>query len=98
VAGRRQHPHKSLSELLSEATEGLVSLSPVYTESQLETILSPRHFVDVRQTYGGPAPEETARAIDASSIEHDVDQAWLTEKMTALIEAERRLADRAQAL
>jgi len=38
VAGRRQHPQKSLAELLSEATEGLLSLSPMYTESQLETI------------------------------------------------------------
>ena len=29
---------------------------------QLDEILSPRHFVDVRRTLGGPAPEETARA------------------------------------
>src|SRR5216684_3988869 len=98
VAARRQAPDKSLSQLLSEATEGLLSSSPAYTDSQLETILSPRHFVEVRQTYGGPAPEETARATEASSIEHDADQTWLTGKMTALMEAERRLADRAQAL
>ncbi len=98
VAARRQAPDKSLSQLLSEATEGLLSSSPAYTDSQLETILSPRHFVEVRQTYGGPAPEETARATEASLIEHDADQTWLTGKMTALMEAERRLADRAQAL
>jgi argininosuccinate lyase len=98
AAGRRQYPQKSLSELLSEATEGLLPSSPAYTERQLETILSPRHFVDVRETYGGPAPGETSRATAASSVEHDVDQTWLTEKMTALMEAEQRLAGRAQAL
>jgi argininosuccinate lyase len=98
AAGRRQHPQKSLSELLSEATEGLLSLSPMYTDSELETILSPRHFVEVRHTYGGPAPEETDRACEASALQRDADQTWVTAKMTALMDAERRLADRAQAL
>ena len=32
----------------------------------LAEILSPRHFVNVRRTLGGPAPEETARAAEAS--------------------------------
>jgi hypothetical protein len=73
-------------------------LTPAYTDSQLEKILSPRHFVEMRQTYGGPAPGETASATDASLLEHHADQAWLTAKMTALMDAERRLADRAHAL
>ena len=98
MAGREQHPQKPLSELLSEAAADLSCSAPAYTDSQLEKILSPRHFVEVRQTYGGPAPEETARATDASALEHDADQTWLTAKMTALIDAERRLANRAQAL
>ena len=33
-----------------------------YSDEALAEILSPRHFVDVRRTLGGPAPEETARA------------------------------------
>jgi argininosuccinate lyase len=98
VHGRQQNPHAPLSELLSQATVGLLPSSLRYSDSELEKILSPRHFVEVRQTYGGPASEETSRAADASSIEHDIDQTWLTGKMTALMEAERRLADRAQAL
>jgi hypothetical protein len=69
-----------------------------YSDDALERILSPRHFVEVRATYGGPAPEETARATEASAIHLNVDQTWWTGKMTALTEAERRLADRAQAL
>ena len=28
--------------------------------------MSPRHFVEVRTTYGGPAPSETARALSVS--------------------------------
>ena len=28
--------------------------------------MSPAHFVNVRKTYGGPAPEETGRAIGVS--------------------------------
>jgi argininosuccinate lyase len=98
VSGHGQHPHKSLSELLSDATDGLQALTPPYTDRQLEKILSPRHFVEMRQTYGGPAPGETASATDASLLEHHTDQAWLTAKMTALMDAERRLVDRAQAL
>ena len=30
-----------------------------YTEADLQKIMSPRHFVEVRTTYGGPAPKET---------------------------------------
>ena len=29
-----------------------------YTDAQIAEILSPRHFVDVRRTHGGPAPAE----------------------------------------
>ena len=98
VAGRRQDPQKSLFELFADATAGSLGTPPRYTERELEDILSPRHFVAVRKTYGGPAPEETARAAHASRIELDADQAWWQSRMTALTEAERRLADRADAL
>ena len=33
------------------------------SEDALQRILSPRHFVEVRRTLGGPAPEETGRAV-----------------------------------
>jgi hypothetical protein len=54
--------------------------------------------VNVRKTYGGPAPEETTRATDASAVQLNIDQTWWTGKMTALTDAEQRLAARAQAL
>src|SRR5437764_921286 len=91
VAARRQSPEKSLSALLSDASAGLLPSVLHYSDQDLERILSPRHFVSVRTTYGGPAPQETARATEASAIHLNVDQTWWTGKMTALTEAERRL-------
>src|SRR3954466_12925435 len=38
-----------------------------YSDEQLAEILSPRHFVNVRTTHGGPAPSETQRAIGESN-------------------------------
>jgi argininosuccinate lyase len=98
VAGRRRSPEQSLSALLAEATSGVLESALPYTDRDLETILSPRHFVSVRKTYGGPAVEETTRASDASAIHLNVDQTWWSGKMTALTGAEQRLAARAQAL
>jgi argininosuccinate lyase len=98
VAERRRSPEKPLSALLADATSGVLPDALPYTDSDLENILSPRHFVSVRKTYGGPAAEETARATDASVVRLAADHAWWTGNMTALTDAERRLADRAQAL
>jgi argininosuccinate lyase len=98
VAARHRSPGKTLSALLAEATTGVLDAPLSYTDRELETILSPRHFVNVRKTYGGPAAEETARATEASATHLNVDQAWWTGKMTALTDAEQRLAQRAQAL
>ena len=46
-------------------------------KADLQRILSPRHFVEVRRTLGGPAPEETARALAASRGLIGRDHAWL---------------------
>ena len=48
-----------------------------YTDEELKQMLSARNFVDVRQTPGGPAPGETARALDASRHLLQRDGAWL---------------------
>jgi len=58
--------------------------------SLLET-LSPRHFVDVRTTHGGPAPSETARAIDESRTRLVRDDAWFAEAVERLRAAEEKL-------
>jgi argininosuccinate lyase len=94
-AGRSRDPQKPLADLLQEAASGLLSAPLGYTDRDLDLILSPRHFVEIRKTYGGPAPEETARAAQASRYELDADRAWLTGKTASLRAAEGRLAEQA---
>jgi argininosuccinate lyase len=98
IAARQRHPQKPLSELVTEASMDLLPSPLSYTDRELGAILSPRHFVAVRKTYGGPAPEETARASAVSAAELEADQAWWTAARTALKDAERRLADRVDML
>ena len=69
-----------------------------YTEQQLAEITSARNFVDVRRTPGGPAPEETARAIEVSRLELDRDLEWLAAAVQQLADAGRRRQERAEAL
>ena len=48
---------------LSKASTAILGRALDYTEAELAAIMSPQHFVEVRTTYGGPAPSETARAL-----------------------------------
>ena len=61
-------------------------------------ILSPRHFVSVRRTLGGPAPEETARAAGVSRSCSTPTKRGGSRRPTRSREAERRLAERSAAL
>ena len=94
IAGRREQPDASLTVLLAEASADLFGRALSYSDDELAEILSPRHFVQVRKTLGGPAPEETARAAETSRAELETDQSWWSGRTNALAEAERRLAAR----
>jgi argininosuccinate lyase len=98
ITGRQQNPSTPLVELLARASRDLVGMSLSYSEEALATILSPRHFVTVRKTPGGPAPEETARAAAASQLQLQTDEGWWRSATGALAEAERRLAESAAGL
>ena len=63
---RGQHPDAKPTETLAAVAFELVGRPITYSEERLQEILSPRYFVTVRKTPGGPAPEETGRAADAS--------------------------------
>ena len=94
LKSRREHPQTPLSSALSEASRALLGRSIDYSAERLDRIMSPRYFVEVRRTLGGPAPEETARALAASRRALDGDRAaWLTRR-DHLLESERQLADR----
>jgi argininosuccinate lyase len=57
-------------------------------DATLATILSPRHFVEVRTTPGGPAPSETSKAIEESRRTLEADRAWLSGASSRLTGAE----------
>ncbi len=98
LKARTEDPDTALSEALAKASSAILGHTLEYSEAGLQRILSPRHFVDVRTTYGGPAPAETSRAITESArlLQRDRD-AWKARR-AALEHAESELAARAAAL
>jgi argininosuccinate lyase len=98
VTARGREPDRSLASLVSEISQDLCGRPLTYTEEALETILSPRHFVMVRRTLGGPAPEVTAQASQVARALLDDDRAWASTATASLRSAERRLEERSAAL
>src|SRR3954469_6270534 len=98
ITARQRDPNRPLAALLADASADLLGAPLQYSDAALARILSPRHFVDVRRTHGGPAPEETARAAAVARALLDDDQAWWTNTTDALTAAEQRLSDRAARL
>jgi argininosuccinate lyase len=98
VGGRQREPQRSLAGLLKDATTELLGAPLPYSEEQLTRILSPRYFVEIRRTLGGPAPEETARAARMSQQLLDADETWWSQATDALAKAEQTLAARSAAL
>jgi argininosuccinate lyase len=98
LKARTEDPGASLSEALAKASRALLGRSLARSDAALQTIMSPRYFVDVRQTPGGPAPAETARALAASRTLLAGDRAAWQARRDGLAAAERRLAERVAAL
>jgi hypothetical protein len=87
-----------MSELLKEASAAVLGEPIDYSEERLAAILSPRHFEEVRGTWGGPAPEETARASKVAQAQLQVDEQWWASATGALHHAAQTLASRSAAL
>ena len=88
----------SLAKLLAEASAELTGSPIAYTGEDLSAILSPQHFIGVRRTPGGPAPEETAVAFAASHSQLASDEKWRSTVNDALAQAESTLRQRSAAL
>ena len=84
------------AEALAAASRELAGRAIVYSAAQLATVLSPRRFVGVRMTPGGPAPAETARAIDEARDGLAADVLWVSARREALAGAEARLTERVE--
>jgi argininosuccinate lyase len=98
VEAEAREPSQPLSTLLAAMSFELAGTPVTYTEASLQAILSPRHFVRVRSTYGGPAPEQTGRAAADARGELAKDREWWSARTEALAAAERRLSERSAAL
>jgi argininosuccinate lyase len=98
LAARREHPDVPPGTALARVSAEILGSPLQYTDAEIETIISPTHFVDVRRTHGGPAPSETARAIEESHRTLDADRRWLTATRDALAAADARLRERCRTL
>ena len=98
VAARHVDPARPLADILTEASSRILAAPLHYEEARLEQILSPRHFVMIRRTLGGPAPDETRRAAGVSRLLLEQHQAWLKSAHDALARSATSLAKQAAAL
>ena len=95
AAERKDEP---LARLLFEASGELAPEPIQYSDEGLKAVLSPRRFVEVRRTHGGPAPSETIRAAGRSLEILRSDELWAAAATSARADADRRLHERAAAL
>jgi argininosuccinate lyase len=93
-----RRPEAPRSGILREVSAAVLGQAIEYDEPSLDEILSARHFVNVRTTPGGPAPAETARAIQASRVRLESDAAWLGAARGKLQVADERLKEAAASL
>jgi argininosuccinate lyase len=84
-------PDVPLADLLAEVSRDVAGREIRLEPAALETLLSPEHFVAVRRTHGGPSPEVTAAALDASCAPLARDEAEVAARHAAL-----RASDRAR--
>jgi argininosuccinate lyase len=98
MAARKANGQAPLSALLADASCEILGSPLQYSDEALAAILSPRHFVDVRTTPGGPAPGETTRAIAESRARLAADRTWWQSAAHSLEAAERRLLERSAGL
>ena len=98
VAESSRRAGDPLEQVLADVSSAILGRPIAYTATELAEILSPRHFVEVRTTPGGPAPSETARARRASLALLAADEEWLHDVVTRLGDAESRLDQAARGL
>jgi argininosuccinate lyase len=88
----------ALGQALDVVAIDVLGIPLEYSDARIAQILSPRHFVDVRRTHGGPAPEETARAVAEARRRLDDDGQWLTRAREGVAAADARRREMSGAL
>jgi argininosuccinate lyase len=98
VAASRAQPAAPVATVLREVSLEVTGREIVYSDAQLTEILSPRHFVEVRRTHGGPSPSETARALGVAEVCLAADETWLDDTRSRLASSDAMLRKAAKAL
>lgn len=98
VRGRLAQPDASLAEIVAQISKEVTGTAIEYTDEEMETLLSPEHFVEIRRTHGGPAPEVTGAAIEASRTALAEDASWIASSKARLLNAEAALKAAAVAM
>jgi argininosuccinate lyase len=98
IRARDDAPAASVSQLLAKASADVLGAPIMYDDAAVEDILSPRHFVEIRTTLGGPAPERTTEAISASRAALAADDAWWKGRQESLARAAAALKAEARRL
>jgi argininosuccinate lyase len=95
---RREEPNTPPGAALARVSADLLGAPVQYRDEEIVRITSPRYFVEVRRTPGGPAPAETMRATALSRDVLDRDRSWLETTHEALRDADARRRQRSQML
>jgi argininosuccinate lyase len=98
AAANASNPSAPVAPIVAGASAEVTGSAIHYDEDRLAALLGARHFVAVRTTQGGPAPERTAEALSASRDRLAADRRWLEGARRGLAEGEATLARRSAAL
>ena len=98
VRERREDPSRPMAEIVSRAAREIAGTSLQIAEVDLVRILSPEHFIEVRRTPGGPAPDVTTAAIALSLTQLGGDAAGIASARDRLGAAESALSDATRSL
>ncbi len=98
LKARTEAPDVALSAALAGASRTILGRALEYSEADLQRIMSPEHFVQIRTTHGGPAPSETSRAITESARLFARDREAWKSRRALLDDAEKTLSERVRAL
>jgi argininosuccinate lyase len=98
MQARRERPDAPLGAVLSTVSGDLLGVPLQYSDAQIGEVMSPRHFVEVRRSPGGPAPVETARALVESRERLAGDRSWLDVRRRDIARASAELKARSAAL
>ncbi len=88
----------SRAAALDRAAQAVIGRPLGYDDAAIDRLLSPAHFIEVRRTPGGPAPEPIGHALAEARAALARDDLWLTREIDALKAAEARLRAAADAL